>query len=1208
MRQGWVCAKRIAAAVLLLGGAAGAAQSGGSGYQQVDAFASGLLRAAWDGGQAGLEHASAWMKRYATQQRDVQSPQSNERYQRLDALEALWTSYQYRYIEEGRVVSHDEGGITTSEGQGYAMLRAVWTHDEETFEHAWSWTKDHLRVRGDKLFAWKWKDGVLDEHAATDADTDIALALLLAAREFEEPKYEAEALEIIRDIWDREILPVKGAFYPTAGDWARREPVATIHIGYLAPYAYQEFAKVDREHPWTGAVDTSYALLHWLYFDRGVRLPPEKVWVDAKSGTLRLEDPQSGEAASFGYDAFPIFWRLALDASWNWRVAGVDTDLFPILRALRLEPKGEWKREVELAQLHARMLAPLRASWEREGRIYDRYRTSGEPLSKLEALPLYATAHALAEQADARFASKLHAKRLVELRTKAIEGHDTPYYLQNWLWFDEALWLGEARRLDEPLGFLLPFDLRSFKANLPVVPLLLCLALFPLAHLARGTLWQWPMRAAFLGAAFTVAFHYLWWRGTSSLNFIEPYGPAISIALWIAELYCFGSVVLLIVQVGLGRGRRERKPRAEGFEPTVDVMIPVFQEPLEILEQTVVAARAMNYPRLAVHVLDDGHRDEVRELAERCGANYIRGPREHAKAGNLNHALEQTRGELVAVFDTDHIPTATFLAETVPWFADREVGVVQTPHVFRNPDIFQRAFRLEGKIPNEADLFNRGIQPARDAWGGAFFVGSGGVFRRDALASVGGFQLLSITEDIHTAMHLSGAGWRTVYVDKALAVGLAAENLSSYTVQRRRWMIGCLQIFFRDNPLFRGGLSLRERLAYFGSLYHFFFPLARLVFWLTPLYYLFFHLHPIFSEVAVLTARLLPYLLVLPMISSVLMPRWPRPLWGAFYESVVTAPLVRSMFDLLLPRTLGFKVTPKGIVSQGRRFDWRSSRWTLLIAAITIGALVKGVWEFATFGIERDAYFFNMIWAGYNLVFLVGALLVAWERPQRRTDDRVRCEVPARVENGARYHAHTRDISLSGCSLVVESRTHLPTNFDLVLGLNGGLRVRAELLYYERIGRRDLIGVRFVDLSEQARRAILLGVFAQSDTWEDLRADEWRGRIALVDAFLLGLLRTFRGYRSSRRRRYPTRKVFRVPHRLGRNRRRSVWLCDVSPGGAGLLCTGRRPRIGELWRISELRWGRVVRVRRRLGLLWRVGVEEIEEPEPSVLPAWERAA
>ena len=444
------------------------------------------------------------------------------------------------------------------------------------------------------------------------------------------------------------------------------------------------------------------------------------------------------------------------------------------------------------------------------------------------------------------------------------------------------------------------------------------------------------------------------------------------------------------------------------------------------------------------------------------------------------------------IFDTDHIPTRTFLSETVPWFADEEVGVVQTPHVFRNPDIFQRAFHLEGRIPNEADLFNRGIQPARDSWGGAFFVGSGAVFRRSALEEIGGFQVFSITEDIHTCTHLHAAGWRSIYVDKALASGLAAENLSSYIVQRRRWMLGCLQVFFRDNPLFRRGLSLRHRLAYFGSLYHFFFPLARIVFWVTPLYYLFFHLHPIFSEVAVLTARLLPYLIVLPLISSVLMPRWPRPFWGAFYETVVSAPLARSMFDLFLPSTLGFKATPKGIVYKGRRFDWRSAHWTLVLAALTLAGIAKGAWELTTFGIERDAYFFNLIWASYNLLFLIGALLVAWERPQRRVDDRVPCQLAARIENGASLHAVTRDVSLSGCSLILDERTALPYSFDLVLGMNGGgMRLRAELVFHERYERRELVGVRFVDPTpETARGATARRVRAQRDLGGDARGRE----------------------------------------------------------------------------------------------------------------------
>jgi cellulose synthase (UDP-forming) len=130
----------------------------------------------------------------------------------------------------------------------------------------------------------------------------------------------------------------------------------------------------------------------------------------------------------------------------------------------------------------------------------------------------------------------------------------------------------------------------------------------------------------------------------------------------------------------------------------------------------------------------------------------------------------------------------------------------------------------------------------------------------------------------------------------------------------------------------------------------------------------------------------------------------------------VSAPLARSVFDLLLPKSLGFHATPKGIVTSRRRFDWRSALWTLVIAGVTGFALAKGAWEFAAFGIERDAYFFNMIWAGYNLLVLLGALMVAWERPQRRREDRVRCHLAARIErrDGPPIEVSTWDVSLAG--------------------------------------------------------------------------------------------------------------------------------------------------------------------------------------------------
>ena len=1103
----------------------------------------------------------------------------NLRIVRTDALTALWGYYKFHYIENGRVVSLDEDRITTSEGQSYAMLRAVWSDDPETFDQVWKWTTEHLRGRGDALFSWKWKGKVLDRNAATDADTDIALSLLLASRRFDEPRFEAEARAILDDIWEQEILVVGEACYVTGGDWSKRERVPVIHVGYLAPYAYREFAKVDSKHDWSCVAKTAYDVLRFIFVEKDLDFPPERVYFDRKNEIIRLEHPRSLEIGDFGYDAFPIYWRVAADWRWHWRMEG---------------------------ELRERMLAPLREAYQRDGRIFDRYRPDGTVRSKFEGLPLYATVHSLADVVDPEFAEQIRKEKLDGLWQNALVGRETPYYLHNWLAFDETLSLGLARQFDEWLGFLLPFDGRAFAANFPKWPFLACVVLFPIVLLVRGTRLEPPFRFAFLAAAFTVCGLYLVWRGQHSLNFIEPAGPFISYSLWLAELYCFLSVVLLVVQTGFGGRDLRVRPDAPGFAPTVDVMIPIYKEPLEILERTLVAARAMAYPNARFHVLDDGHRDTVGELAARYQASYWRGPQCHAKAGNLNHAISKTDGELIVIFDTDHVPTTNFLEETVPYFVDSEMGFVQTPHHFRNPDVFQHAFRSSDRVANEQDMFNHGIQSQRDRWGGAFFVGSGAVFRRKALESVGGFKLLSITEDIHTSQYVHAAGWKSAFVDRDIAVGLSAENLASYIVQRRRWMLGCLQIFFRDNPLFCRGLSLRQRLGYFASLYHFFYPIPRVIFWITPLYYLLFHLHPILSDVSILTALLIPYLVVLPMISSVLIPGWSRPLWGSFYESAVSAPLARSMFDLLLPKSLGFQVTPKGITSQHHRFDWGSARWTLVLAGITALAMAKGAFELAEFGVEQDAYVFNLAWSGLNLLFLLGGLMIAWERPQRREEERVRRGLPVRLhvddaagEGKTSIEAWTWDVGIGGCALRLDRPVDLPDSFELELGLDKPLRLRARLAYQERVSGRTRVGLCFVDRSEEQTHALLIGVFADPRTWHDAHGRQARSYLGAIFAFALALAGYFRSLRRTRRL-HPRRRTFsRVRARMA-GAERGFWLRDRSPRGLGLVVSGERPQADGFWRVAcggqPVQFGRAIYVRRWAYFFWRVGIEFVAEP------------
>lgn len=1070
---------------------------------------------------------------------DTRSERSSDRHIReLDHLSALWSLYKQTFIVNGRVVSWDEQGVTTSEGQGYAMLRAVWSGDRLMFDRVWAWTKEHLQVRDDKLFVWKWKGKVSSMNSATDADTDIALALILAARRFDQPAYEQEALAILTSIWDLELLHTDSHIYVTAGNWARYEDHPVIHVAYLAPYAYEVFAAVDGAHPWARVIDDAYATLHWLYDQEHVALPPDIIYWNRTTQQLSLRHPTNGRVSEFSYDAFPIFWRVALDAQWFNRAEG---------------------------PLRTTMLDFFQREWRAHGRLVDHYALDGTPRSVIEGLPLYATVSALALHEQPDFASTLTQRKLTDLLRTALAGKATPYYLHNWLWFSQATSLQQARHYDEFLGFLRPFDFEGFSTHFPWELFAVTIALFFMAR------WHPVFTVAFLLCALTLCVRYLWWRIFNTLNTIESGGLAISLSLWVAECYALSTVLLLLVQVGIGHRPSPAvpPPTAEGFAPTVDVLIPIYSESCAILAQTLIGACAMTYGPKRIYVLDDSHRDDVAQLAGRFGATYIKGPRRHAKAGNLNHALTQTDGELIVVFDTDHIPVISFLQETVPFFADPRMGFVQTPHHFYNQDIFQRALRTSPLIPNEQDMFNHAIQGARQGWGGSFFVGSGAVFRRAAITALNGFKLMSITEDIHTSQHLHAHGWKSAFVDKDLAVGLTAENLASYLVQRRRWMLGCLQIFFKDNPLFCRGLSIRHRIGYFASLYYFFFPVARVIFWITPLYFLLFHLHPIFADVSILLAYLLPFLVLVPLISSVLLPGWPRLLWSTVYETTVCFPLFRSMFDLLLPKRMGFKVTPKGLVSHSRSFDWRSSAGLLAATTITLLALGKGLWEFWYFGIEKDAYFFNLSWAAVNLIGLGAGLLMAWEQPQRRAEERIRKAVPLRLQtDGFSLDGLSRDVSLTGLSLETAHTDSIPSLVDLTVHTIPPFTCQARVVYHESLAGRARCGLAFVDLNEEHRRAMVLTIFADPATWSAAHRTSVRSRLLMAGHLLTGLWRSLAPLRT-RRRRSPRLTLCRLATIQTGNGARSVLLRNRSLRGIGLFAFGQPLDLNAKWTLSD---------------------------------------
>lgn len=634
------------------------------------------------------------------------------------------------------------------------------------------------------------------------------------------------------------------------------------------------------------------------------------------------------------------------------------------------------------------------------------------------------------------------------------------------------------------------------------------------------------------------------------------------------------------------------------YHPSVDILIPIYSEPIAILENTVVAALALNHKAKSIYVCDDSHQSEVVDLCRRLGVHYIKGPKKHAKAGNLNNALRHIKGELVAVFDTDHVPVASFLQETVPCFNDPEIGFVQTPHHFVNEDIFQRTFCMSDKIPGEQDFFNHGILKARGNWGGAFFIGSGAIFRRSALDSIGGFKEMALIEDIHTSQHLCAKSWKSYFVNKDLTCGLNAEDFSSYLVQRRRWMLGALQILLKDNPLMHKGLPLRLRLAYFASLYYFLFPMVKVVLWFTPLCFLLFHLQAISAKISVLLGYLFPFLLIMPLFNMVLIPNWPRVCFGTLYENAIQFQLFSAMFNLVLPKRLAFKVTPKGLISNQRRFDINSSKLTILAFGLSLAAIIKGLYEFLFFAANRNIYLFNLFWAGYNTLLLFMSLVLAWERPQRRAHHRVNKTWPVILKGEDCYlETQIQDISQSGFSISSTEIEAFPDQLTVTFPTWDNLILTARIVYSDKKGAHHRAGFAFVGLSKSNERKLFLSLFGSAETWKGIHERHTHSNIMMAYQFFVGLVR---GLMSTKKiqRREPRISVNRFCHLNSQdNTRMKGFLRNKSTHGASVIIFGKSIPKHKSWLIENYlgRYMSIIHIRKVLPYVWVTGLRATDK-------------
>jgi len=556
--------------------------------------------------------------------------------------------------------------------------------------------------------------------------------------------------------------------------------------------------------------------------------------------------------------------------------------------------------------------------------------------------------------------------------------------------------------------------------------------------------------------------------------------------------------------------------------PHIDVLIPTYNEPLDVVRYTALGALNMDWPadKLHVYILDDGRRKEFERFAFEAGIGYkTRSDNAHAKAGNINTALKTLTSPLVAIFDCDHVPTRSFLQMTVGWFVrDPKLAMLQTPHHFYSPDPFERNLEQFRVIPNEGELFYGVVQDGNDFWNASFFCGSCAVLRRAALDDIGGIAVETVTEDAHTSLRMQMNGWGTAYINIPQAAGLATERLSAHVGQRIRWARGMIQILRTDNPLFAPGLTFPQRLCYFNAMCHFLYAVPRLIFLTAPLIYLLLNHTNIPGYWAAILAYALPHLTLSNVTNSRIQGEHRHSFWNEIYETVLSPYiLLPTMMALINPRFGKFNVTSKGGIVKRTFFDTRIAQPFLIMLMFNIAGLLVAIPRFLIWDRERPGtVLMNVIWCIFNIIILGVCTAVARELRQVRTTVRINVVSPvvARLADGASFAGETINLSPGGSSIRFKQPLQLTPQSRLRLAFPAPAAA-TELPASVVASEGDILRVHFEGLSIAEEEVLTMVLYSRADSWlgwgESRESDNVLNSLGRIFQISMhGLAQTFR--------------------------------------------------------------------------------------------------
>jgi cellulose synthase/poly-beta-1,6-N-acetylglucosamine synthase-like glycosyltransferase len=531
-------------------------------------------------------------------------------------------------------------------------------------------------------------------------------------------------------------------------------------------------------------------------------------------------------------------------------------------------------------------------------------------------------------------------------------------------------------------------------------------------------------------AAFLIIYTLWRWHDTLPVFDLsaEALWPRLFIAFEsIAVLYTLMSIVILFRSIDRTKQADAAQQRlaAADAHPAVDVFICTYDEPLEVVERSILSALALDYPDFTVWVLDDTRRDWLRAYCERVGARHLTRPdNKGAKAGNLNNGLAATAGQsnapIILVLDADFAPRRDFLKRTVGLLlSEPDVAVVQTPQFYYNADPIQHNLLAAESWVDDQRFFFDVFQPAKDAWGCAFCVGTSFIVRRDRLEEIGGFPHAAISEDLNLTYTLLKHGQRTIWLNEPLSFGLSAEGVPEYITQRARWCLGTIQVaLLRSGPMFARGYSFTQRWHFLhGVLNWACKPFMVLLLIAPPLYW--------FAGLPAFEADYLSFLRygVPALLAQIVYMGWisrsrTLPLFMEATHAVTCFAVTATLLSAIVkPFGRPFKITDKGGDRSAPRVHWRLAATFGLIAAASGGSIVWAFISPTAAGEISSIDFFNLLWAGIAMLIAFIAFLVCFELP--RGDDLFRADEEAWLASGHDVsHCHLAALSISSARLI----------------------------------------------------------------------------------------------------------------------------------------------------------------------------------------------